>query len=777
MRYYWTCTISTSACRYANGSLANFDSAAPVLTFLPGDFANATTMRWTLRITKGTLFDSTYVTIVISAEQTIAAGIRTAEQSVKVNRNKPVILSAIAYSQYPYNLTYLWRSSPSLPSSALATSTVEKYLKINPYMLDESTRYNFTCTIQDQAGNSGEALVRVSVNRAPRGGNFAVVPGRGASYQTRFQVTASGWYDDDVPLNYLFSYEDPTTGVSVPLGTRGEVSSIVTALGIGNITAVATVIVQVEVFDALNASTVLYQAVTLDPPIVASASEFLSHALNDSTSPLDKIADISLASRLLDCHQDPELCATTVFALMAAERVMDSVSVETDEAIINALAPLASVGSDVVDVLGDVAARELASVNEVLSVADEQLESKRVRHGLSTDDVRLMLATLGTALKGMDSEQIKRGQDDVMKIVDTVGRSLLKDAVPNEGAASVETDSVSLLAQKVTGCDASQSAGAIEGTIRGVGYVLPICEILPVGQTAFTDKVQNKQSPYDLLVEVFDQNVVGDCAPLNSRLMRVVIYDDKNKTVYTGATKVSSGINFAFSLDASYPEDDLLQFVCMYYSSADSDFTPATMQSSIVNVSQQLFRCTTIHLSEFAMRYSYSSSKKAYFDSDFWLLLTMLVACVAMHSWATVHDLRHREEIVREIRGKTQKVASKLAENLRERVENLPFREAYGKSRQKSDSPDELPMIPWTKLLALVILVPLVRNRIENTFAAENLRVPVEPSFTEGVHADVLERLLPPHALLHVIRRVHEIRILLFSRTEYNRHSHGGHCC
>jgi hypothetical protein len=45
----------------------------------------------------------------------------------------------------------------------------------------------------------------VEVNRPPVGGTLAVSPSVGRAFQTNFALTASGWYDEHLPLSYAYS--------------------------------------------------------------------------------------------------------------------------------------------------------------------------------------------------------------------------------------------------------------------------------------------------------------------------------------------------------------------------------------------------------------------------------------------------------------------------------------------------------------------------------------------------------------------------------------------
>ncbi len=676
-------------------------------------------MRWTLKVTKDGILDSMYAEIKVTSNETVSVGIRTAQDSIRVNRNRAIILSAVAYSQQPYSLNYSWSSTPQLPASAFANSLTEKYLKINAYALDDDSRYNFVCLVQDPDGNTGEALIHVIVNRAPRMGNFSVSPARGVSHQSPFVLTASAWYDDDLPLTYLFSYEEQNTGKHYTLGERTQSNTMTTTLGMGKIpTGTATVLVKVEVFDALNASTVMYVGVVLDDSGV-NATELIQEAAG-TVSNVDKLQALTMASQKLDCSDETQTvsCGDTVSLLRSVE--LNASSTETDTAVIDVLSSMtlsaAQMGT-AVTVMSDIAARELETLNSILSVADDQLESKCVQSGLSSDAVRKMLAVLGGAVAGMSSTQREESQTDIIQAADVVGRSLVKDSVPNEGATVVETEGISLLAQKVADCGTVNGTVKV-GSVKGVAFSIPICDVLPVNQTVFENMTLNKVIPYDLLVEVFSQNVMGDCVPLSSKMMRVVIYDDQNKVVHA-VTNVTAGINFTFQLSGdSYSDDDLMQVTCGYYSNGLGGFVAESVQTTLLNASQLSFQCSTTHLSEFALMYTATSHSKSYTSFEFWLLLAILLLCIGMHIWAAIYDSRHKFGIMGELQAKTQRVALNLAEK-----QDLYHADAvYSpfKPRAKSDRDANedshgafRSRMPCIKLLSLVILVRETRSDFE----------------------------------------------------------------
>lgn len=733
MKYKWTCEnitkiSSVTKCVFADGKDLGFDSESEKLSFEAGKFWNSSVMRWTLEVSKGPAVDLTYARIEVVENQVVTVGIRTVKESVKVNRNKLIILSAAAYSQLPYNLTYAWSSDPILPSSSFVTGTAEKYLKISPYSLSEDSRYTFTCAVTEPDGSKGEAVIRVTVNRAPRFGTFTVSPSSGIVYQTVFELKAEGWRDDDVPLTYVFSYEDPQSNQSVPLGERTESATLTTLLGLSHITSTITLRLKLEVFDSLNASTVSYFNVDLDSSRTSTVQNILETVSRSSavSNGGEKIQLLAMVGQQLNCgyQNQSEQCAKMLSLLRTTEVAMDTVSTETDATLVNILDSMNHTSGEhagvVLSLLNDAAQREARSINKILSVADDQLESKKVKYGLNAETTVQMLRTLGATITKMSSAQKQTYQGEILTVADTVGRSMLKDAVPNEPEIIVNSGTVTVMAQKVARC--VEKGVKRNYTVNGIEVSLPICEILSVNQTLFQEKTLNKMNPYDLVVEVLEENVMGECVPLSSKLLRVVIFDDESKSIYA-VSNLSSPIDFTFQLDTSQlslSDDDLFAFSCAYYSPELGDFTTSTIGTTLLDAQSHTYRCTTTHLSEFAMIYTLSSQSKSWLDLEFWLLLILLILCVSMHIWAALYDKKYKSSIEAEISQKSQKAASKMITETP--TKDRPFKQPYSGTKNDSSAIKEVQsergILPENsgsilthssglKLLSLVLLVPL----------------------------------------------------------------------
>jgi len=672
MNYKWTCENITSSgivnkeCLLLNGTSAISVSEVNKISFPAGVFWGGSQMKWTLTVSKSFGFHTTYVIIKIIPTTGVLVGIKTSSEGLKVNRNKLVILSAVAYSTTPYDLRYEWRSEPELPSDAYANGIHEKYLKILPYKLDEDTRYTFICAVTDIDGTTGDAIVRVTVNRAPRYGKFIVTPESGISAETQFELKASGWNDYDLPLTYVFSFFDKITNMFIPLGSKSETDTIFsTFVGEGNIE------LKLEIFDNLNASTTVYQTISLIQ--TTTPSESLLQKANDVTAPpYERLNALIQTTQIMGCAQNTSAnCINMVDILDSIDRKITEYTLETDSIVVGILNSLNIQESEklqkVMEILSRIGNRENSNIMKSLSIYDEQFADKRIQYGLTSQTVNLMSEVVGKTIKYMNDVQIFEQQTHIVNTVDVVARSLLKDGVPNEKPISLKTDGFSIIAQKISFCG-NHTSNLSEGSVENVGYSIPICDILPLNQTKFNNKTMNKQKPYDVIIQVFDRNVVGDCSPLPTKLLRVVLYDDYQKVLYP-VQNVLKGINFTFYLNETFPEDELGKVSCVYYEEYQEDFTPITLQTTLLSIENRQFLCTSSHLTEFTLMYLSQQQGKKFLSAEFWLLAAILFMSIIMHLWAVYSDRKDSVDIAQILNEKA--FENKIKESNRVLPQNL----------------------------------------------------------------------------------------------------------
>ena len=69
-----------------------------------------------------------------------------------------------------------------------------------------SFEYVYIDVVASNSTNYGTATYQLAVNTPPTAGSFSVSPEYGQSLKTIYNLTATGWSDDDIPLTYQFYY-------------------------------------------------------------------------------------------------------------------------------------------------------------------------------------------------------------------------------------------------------------------------------------------------------------------------------------------------------------------------------------------------------------------------------------------------------------------------------------------------------------------------------------------------------------------------------------------
>ena len=181
---------------------------------------------------------------------------------------------------YGTDMSMHWSVSPEVPnlealaqtalvSTKLAPSTgsfVEQvvYFKMPGRVLSPRTDYIFTLSMLYATGQSASATVQLSTNGQPLPGSFRVLPSNGVEFVTAFQLEARHWQDDDLPLLYSFGVVQGGTGTDG--GTNRDVTllQVYSEASTGSHMLMAgTVVLQCEIVDSLDASTVVTSEVVV----------------------------------------------------------------------------------------------------------------------------------------------------------------------------------------------------------------------------------------------------------------------------------------------------------------------------------------------------------------------------------------------------------------------------------------------------------------------------------------------------------------------------------
>jgi hypothetical protein len=97
-------------------------------------------------------------------------------------------------------------------------------LKLSPNVLLGGFIYSFTLTSRLESPGVGSSLtVTVVVNSPPKLGNFIIAPAEGEELTTLFSFSCARWQDDNLPLQYQFSYLT-STGNKLTMRSIAETS-------------------------------------------------------------------------------------------------------------------------------------------------------------------------------------------------------------------------------------------------------------------------------------------------------------------------------------------------------------------------------------------------------------------------------------------------------------------------------------------------------------------------------------------------------------------------
>jgi len=654
--FNWKCqniTNQNSECFDSYGKLLNSTYSSSTIKFPPATFNQDSSMKWTLTSCKGTFCHTRFVFVNVTNQTKVLVGIRTSKEGMIVNRNNMAIFSVLAYSKYPFDLKYSWISDPVLPAEAYASTLTDKYLKIKPYSLDENTGYTFTCTVTDTDGTQGDSIIKVTVNKSPRDGKLSVtyVPSE-TNVLPKYELKAEGWSDDNIPLTYLFSLVNPDTGAESRLSPRSEESTIF--VNLASKTYEATI--KLEVFDSLNASSILYQKITI-PQFNFSASDVLKLATDSSRPESERLLTLSQGAKSLNCEIEKQSCGDAILILDQLDRNMSDHSSDYDNAILGILDTVNLAKSDsklenVMEILARIGYREYQNLHKSLSIADDQLGDKQMQFGLTQNDTNVLASVFGRTIHQMDKQQVLRQQDNIVNTIDIVSRSLIKDAVPGEKPVEIKTNAFSVRAQKVTNCGGNIPYSELTNAeFMNTRFSIPICDILPKQQTdTYTNKVANSYNPYDVIVQVFDKNVIGDCASLPTKLMRVDVFNDYTKIKHS-VTNIKKGLNFTFELNSNEQASSSDEFQCVYYERNATGIIPVYLPTQIDPNNNKKFVCTSTHLTEFTLIRVEKPFSFEFFNNEYYVLGALIILNIFMHILVIFADDKtrvDREQIINE---------------------------------------------------------------------------------------------------------------------------------
>eukprot|EP00854_Cymbomonas_tetramitiformis_P000726 gene726-1191_t len=308
----------------------------------------------------------------------------------KVNPTEKFSTRAKVQTAYPESLTMDWRISTDDPNAAvgldnttLLTTTDQADIVLRPHVLHAGSTYTLTLAVRDKIGPAS-ASMQLQVNMPPALGGVVVQPADAVVLETSVDVAAPGWYDEDLPLMYKFSYRvvgkrpqpgipadgpTPLTSDFVPLGS--PYSMAVEMPERGEPDHGFAVEISVSVLDSMGAAATAATNMTvvpLPPDVeVSLLNEKVHHLLQngDIDRAMRFVQGISIAmNEELVSEQFSESAADRLAALEQMRENLMNITVQIQHMVApttSSVEGLAGTGNRVVSVPSQVNSRTLGS--------------------------------------------------------------------------------------------------------------------------------------------------------------------------------------------------------------------------------------------------------------------------------------------------------------------------------------------------------------------------------------------------------------------------------
>lgn len=281
LSFSWACVqtapVFGPACPFdlsRNGSVARREGVLFALIR-----AINTTARVTLTVTDAARTRTSTTSVSIKAQDSAAPVVTMTSNSdalafVNVMRNVLVSGTVTVQSSctakwtssaHPSGLDRLALTPPSAVIPAGTSQTMNLLLAAGSLPPRSALTFTLSC------GVSSAAIV-VTTNGPPLPGTFEVAPLNGTELTTPFSFMATLWTDPNLPISYQFGFMSPSTGVSMVVQSRAEVSRATSTLPAGNAgIARFSLTCMVHVFDILNAVSSASAEVTVQTQANATA--------------------------------------------------------------------------------------------------------------------------------------------------------------------------------------------------------------------------------------------------------------------------------------------------------------------------------------------------------------------------------------------------------------------------------------------------------------------------------------------------------------------------
>ena len=294
LQFRWECsliepTIDGSACGV---TIRGRDQALPNARATPRRDMGDTVSRVTLTVFDSQRSEKVHLTVRVAAtveEGSFAPEVLLARTPTvrKMDVGSKLVLNAKV--QHTASADVEWHISPHMDLEVLSPSRISQLvsmpesavgaehtlttkfvnLVIPAHTLLPRQTFTFTLLAMDASNNTifTQSSMEVVTNGAPQPGRFTVSPTTGVEFTTVFDLHASLWEDEDLPLTYSFTYQDPRDErelVRLPLKTRDARSRYLTKAPAGFADNDFELQVFVNIFDAFSAFSSATVAITVE---------------------------------------------------------------------------------------------------------------------------------------------------------------------------------------------------------------------------------------------------------------------------------------------------------------------------------------------------------------------------------------------------------------------------------------------------------------------------------------------------------------------------------
>ena len=302
LQFTWSCVqvapIFRSECDSVFDSAATKGSSSDVFEITALSSAADSEVEISLSLLDSSLARAAEATVTVSVLPALAPVVSVVSNlgaSAVMNSGKRLQLTGTVSFPEGYEGTATWSLAggvgvdlPSAAESALEVSFPASdtsrlntiYLALAANSLPAGFKLTFYLTaVMPTVGASVAATVGVRVNSPPLPGRFFVTPDSGMELSDGFKFVASAWSDQDLPIQYQFSYIS-TAGTIVVLSSRSESAFGESQLPAGAQSEDFAVGCVAEIFDSYLAASTSFYSVVVNKGEERNSSETLSYVEN-----------------------------------------------------------------------------------------------------------------------------------------------------------------------------------------------------------------------------------------------------------------------------------------------------------------------------------------------------------------------------------------------------------------------------------------------------------------------------------------------------------------